>query len=237
MRIYLSDQSYKFKQHLDFLKDKKIMDYDKSRLTEKITTIDIKTNKNFDQLNLGFLFDYKIFPDNIMTFKNQWLDENRKMKIGDTIAQQVWFPPFKIFSQKIIFGVRINEIIDQTDKKGFSYETLEGHVEKGISTFTVERLDNKIVFKVQTYSTLGNILTKLAGPFFAVPYQTFCTKTALKNVKRQLEVQWNWRLKKKADRITAPTKNWRFSAPQTHLWLIKQWHSASTFVVKIANFL
>jgi len=71
MRIYLSDQSYKFKQHLDFLKDKKILDYDKSRLTEKLTTIDIKTNKNFDQLNLGFLFDYKIFPDNIMTFKNQ----------------------------------------------------------------------------------------------------------------------------------------------------------------------
>jgi len=37
--------------------------------------------------------------------------------------------------------------------------------------------------------------------------------------------------------ITAPTKNWRFSAPQTHLWLIKHWFSASTFVVKIANFL
>ena len=36
--------------------------------------------------------------------------------------------------------------------------------------------------------------------------------------------------------ITAPTRNWRFSAPQTHLWLIKVWFSASTFVVKIANF-
>ena len=29
---------------------------------------------------------------------------------------------------------------------------------------------------------------------------------------------------------------WRFSAPQTHLWLIKVWFSASTFVVKIATF-
>jgi len=36
--------------------------------------------------------------------------------------------------------------------------------------------------------------------------------------------------------ITAPTKNWRFGAPQTHLWLLKVWFSASTFVVKIANF-
>ena len=189
MKIYLTDQKNKFKQHLDFLKDKKVMDYDKSRLTEKITTIDIETTKNFNQLNLGFLFDYNIFPDNIMTFKNQWSDENRKMKIDDTIAQQVYIPPTKTFSQKIIFGVRINEIIDQADKKGFSYETLEGHVEKGVSSFTVEKVDDKIVFKIKTYSTAGNILTKLLGPIFSVPYQTFCTKTALKNVKRQLENQ------------------------------------------------
>lgn len=168
---------------------KKVMDYDKSRLTEKITTINIDTNKKIDQLNLNFLFDYKIFPDNIMTFKNEWREQSRKMKIGDTIAQQVYIPPTRTFSQKIIFGVRINEIIDQGDKKGFSYETLEGHVEKGLSTFTVEQLDNKIIFKVQTYSTPGNILTKILGPFFSIPYQTFCTKTALNNVKRQLESQ------------------------------------------------
>ncbi len=189
MKIYLTDQKNKFKQHLDFLKSKKVMDYDISRLTKKITTMDIETSKNFEQLKLDFLFDYQIFPDNIMTFQNQWTDENRKIKVGDTIAQQVYIPPTKTFSQKIIFGVRINEIIDQADRKGFSYETLEGHVEKGISTFTVEQLDNKIVFKVQTYSTPGNILTKLLGPIFSVPYQNFCTKAALKNVKRQLENQ------------------------------------------------
>jgi hypothetical protein len=31
-------------------------------------------------------------------------------------------------------------------------------------------------------------------------------------------------------------QKWRFSAPQTHLWLIKILFSASTFVVKIATF-
>ncbi|MDQ3395986.1 MAG: DUF1990 domain-containing protein [Bacteroidota bacterium] len=165
------------------------MDYDKSWLTEKITTIDINTTKKIDQLNLDFLFEYQIFPDNIMIFKNQWTEEKRKMKIGDTIAQQVYIPPTKAFSKKIIFGVRVNEIIEQTYRKGFSYETLEGHVEKGISTFTVEQFDQKIIFKVQTYSTPGNILTKILGPVFSVPYQTFCTKTALKHVKRQLEIQ------------------------------------------------
>jgi len=189
MKIYLTDQKNNFKKHLDFLKTKLVMNYDKSGLTEKNTTIAINTTKKIDELNLDFLFDYQIFPDNIMTFKTQWADENRIIKIGDTIAQQVYIPPTKIFSQKIIFGVRINEIIDQADRKGFSYETLEGHVEKGVSTFTVEQLDNKIVFKVQTYSTPGNILTKILGPIFSVPYQTFCTKTALINVKRQLENQ------------------------------------------------
>ncbi len=36
--------------------------------------------------------------------------------------------------------------------------------------------------------------------------------------------------------LTAAWQKWRFSAPQTHLWLIKHLFSASTFVVKIATF-
>ncbi|MBL7830708.1 MAG: hypothetical protein JNK41_06755 [Saprospiraceae bacterium] len=44
------------------------------------------------------------------------------------------------------------------------------------------------------------------------------------------------RPKKEALGITAVWQKWRFSAPQTHLWLIKLWFSASTFVVKIATF-
>lgn len=165
------------------------MSYNKSRLTEKITTINIITTKKIEQLNLDFLFNYQIFPENIMTFETQWSDENRKMNVGDTIAQQVYIPPVKALSQKLIFGVRINEIIDRPDRKGFSYETLEGHVEKGISTFTVEQLDDKLIFKIQTYSKPGNLLTKLVGPIFSVPYQAFCTKTALNHIKQQLENQ------------------------------------------------
>jgi hypothetical protein len=36
--------------------------------------------------------------------------------------------------------------------------------------------------------------------------------------------------------VTLVWQKWRFNAPQTHLWLIKVWFSASTFVVKIATF-
>lgn len=189
MKIYLTDQKSKFKQHLDFLKTKEVMTYDKTRLTQKVTVIDLSTTKKIGQLNLDFLFDYQIFPDNIMTSKTQWADENRKMKVGDTVVQQVFIPPNKTLSQKIIFGVRINEVIDQADKKGFSYETLEGHVEKGVSTFSVEQRDNNMIFKILTFSAPGNSLTKLLGPVFSVPYQTFCTKAALKNVKGRIEIQ------------------------------------------------
>jgi len=165
------------------------MNYDKARLIEKNTEIDIDTKKSVTEINLKFLFDYQIFPDNILIFKTQWNDENREMKIGDTILQQVFIPPIKSFSQKIIFGVRIKEIINEENRKGFSYETLEGHVEKGISTFTVERINQKIIFKIHTFSTPGNIISKLFAPIFSIPYQTYCTKQALKNVKQRIENQ------------------------------------------------
>ena len=41
---------------------------------------------------------------------------------------------------------------------------------------------------------------------------------------------------KNAQLVTRVWQKWRFSAPQTHLWLIKVWFSALAFVVKIATF-
>jgi hypothetical protein len=42
--------------------------------------------------------------------------------------------------------------------------------------------------------------------------------------------------KQKTRLETVAARNWRFNAQQTHLWLIKVWFSASTFVVRIATF-
>src|SRR5687768_850046 len=106
------------------------MGYDKSQLTEKSTEVQINTTTRLEKLDLSFLFNYNIFPENILTQLTQWKSENRAVKIGDNIVQQVYLPPIKLFSQKIIFGVRINQIIDDVDRKGFGYETLKGHVEK-----------------------------------------------------------------------------------------------------------
>lgn len=190
MKVFLTDQSIYFPKHLEFLKQQPVMLYDKSELKEKITIISIDTDKNLHELDTNFFFDYKVFPSSILTFFTQWYSEKRQMKIGDTIVQQAFIPTFKIFSQKIIFGVRINEIISAPDKIGFGYETLEGHVEKGMSTFTIEKTaDERTIFKVHTFSKPGNLLSKLAAPFFSLPYQVFCTRQALLNVKQQLEKQ------------------------------------------------
>ena len=187
MKFYLTDRKEHFKKHLDYLKNQPVRVYDRDKLSEKISTVEIAVTKTLDRLDLTFLFNYAIFPENIMTYLTQWQEENREMQIGDTIFQQAYIPPFRNFSQKIIFGVRINEIIDEPHRKGFSYETLMGHVENSISTFTIEQLHNTIVFKIRTYSVPGNFLTKLLGPFFSVPYQAYCTRKALENVKRQIE--------------------------------------------------
>ena len=188
MHIYLSDQDKYFKKHLEDLKLQEIIKYEKFQLKEKVTFININTDKNIKQLDTNFFWDYNIFPNNIMSFLTQWTNEKREMQIGDTIVQQAFIPPFRQFSQKIIFGVRINNIINEGNRIGFSYETLKGHVEMGESTFTIEKTkDDKIIFKIHTFSKPGNFLTKLVGPIISVPYQTFCTKRGLGNVKKQLE--------------------------------------------------
>jgi len=188
MRIYLTDQVKKFPHHLEFLKRQPVMEYDRSKLTEKTTVIAIDTAKQLRELNTDFFFDYKIFPGSIMTCLTQWAFEKRQMQIGDTIVQQAFIPPFRNFSQKIIFGVRINDIINEPTRIGYSYETLKEHVERGISIFTIEKTAGQnTIFKVHTFSQPGNLLTQLMGPVFSVPYQTFCTRQGLVNVKRQLE--------------------------------------------------
>lgn len=109
------------------------------------------------------------------------------MRIGDTIVQQAYIPLVKSYSQKIVFAVRIHEMINTDHTKAFSYETVEGHVEKGVSTFILEQHASGITFSIHTFSTPGNILSRLLGPVFSIPYQAYCTRAALQYVKQQLE--------------------------------------------------
>jgi hypothetical protein len=168
---------------------KATMSFDRSKMKEKVSLINLDSDKEIDDLNLDFLFDYKIFPPRVMSYSTQWEQEKRKMEIGDNILQQIFLPPAKFFSLKIIVGVRINNIIKETNKRGFSYVTLVGHVERGESIFTIEKTNSGLIFKIQTYSEPGNLLTKLGGPIFTLPYQRYCTRKALDAVKKQMELK------------------------------------------------
>lgn len=189
VKLFLTNQKSNFQKHLTFLKAIPVMEYEVKKLKEKISTIAIHSSKSIDELDLDFLFNYELFPEHIISVYSQWNDEKSKMAIGDTIVQQATIPPIQWFSQKIIIGVRIKELFYSPDRKGFSYETLAGHVEKGISTFTVEEVNSQLMFKIHTFSKPGSFLSKLVGLLFSVPYQTFCTKKCLNNVKEQLEKQ------------------------------------------------
>ncbi|MBL7706069.1 MAG: DUF1990 family protein [Taibaiella sp.] len=188
MKIYLKNQARQFDKHLEVLRNKKVQHYDKKKLLEKTTSINIYTNKSLQELDFSFFFNYHIFPANILVAKTLWAAEKRNMKVGDTIVQQI-FLPLKSFNLKVIFGVRISEVINENNLKQFSYETLEGHVEQGISSFSITADDGIIKFSIHTYSQPGNWLTRLLGPIVTLPYQAYCTRQALVHVKKQLEQQ------------------------------------------------
>lgn len=179
MKIYLSNQSNHFQKHLETHKIIPVIPYDKKLLTHKTDSIELDCS--FSDFNFNRLFNYHIFPPNILSAYPQWIQENRSIKVGDTIVQQINIPPFEKFAQRIIVGVRIKEIFDLGTCKGFSYETLQGHVEKGISLFQVELLNDKTIFKIETYSSPSQPLLKLFQPISSW-YQDYCTKKALKNI-------------------------------------------------------
>jgi hypothetical protein len=184
MRIFPRDQSRRFPRFLEQLKATPVMPYDIQKLKEKSASIPV--NLPSPEMGASLLLDYRIFPPSIMSYLTQWSSENREMQPGDVIVQQICLPPFPRFSLKIVTGVRIREIIRETQRIGFSYETLEGHAERGISTFTIEKGKDGMLFRIHTFSEAPGAFARLMAPFFASPYQDYCTRKALQNVQQQL---------------------------------------------------
>jgi uncharacterized protein (UPF0548 family) len=187
MNISAFDQTNQFVFYLQKFKNSGVIQYDQAQLASKKTCIIIDTKRSFEVISIP-LYAYQIFPKNIMTHFTQWAHEEREMKEGDTVVQQIFIPPFKALSQKIICGVRIKEIISEPNRKGFSYETLLGHVEKGISIFTLEKIGTEVFFVIETFSAPANLLAKWLKHVFSLPYQAYCTKKALQYLKRNIEM-------------------------------------------------
>lgn len=193
MKLFLFSQQKHFPNWLNLFKGAKVMPYNAAELRKKVTTIKIDGAKKLSEIDLSSFFDYQLFPENILLPFPEWkktshecTNENRKMKVGDTIVQQIQLPPLSRLSIKMVMAVRISEIIDEEKRKGFSYETLEGHVEKGISTFVIEEKDQGLFFSIITYSVPGNFLSKIMAKVFSLPYQKYCTRKALEKVNCNL---------------------------------------------------
>lgn len=185
MMLFLRDQRHQMAAHLHHFKKVPVMPYDAAGLRFRTDEIRLHAGSSSLVTHEQVLFDYRIFPEHIMTSFGQWQEERRVMQAGDTIVQQVQLPPFKHVSIKLVLGVRVKAIFREEKGFGFSYETLEGHVERGISTFMIERRSDDAVFRITTRSGPGHWTSRAAGPFLARPYQRYATLQALAHVARQ----------------------------------------------------
>lgn len=156
-------------------------------LPEKTSSIDLDLVGPLNELNTEAIFNYEIFPSNIMRFEAEWQKDGRRMSVGDIILQRAIFPPIGM-GLCIEFAVRISKIIREERKLGFTYETLKGHVERGTSEFYLEEKRGNIYFTIHTFSEPASWFGRLVKGFFTVPYQTWCTQQALKNVKTRLRI-------------------------------------------------
>jgi hypothetical protein len=152
-------------------------------LPEKTTAVALNSSGPIDRYRTEFLFAYDIFPKWLMRAKTQWRHEDRAMQIGDIIVQRAILPPIG-FGLCAEFAVRISAIFSEPTKVGFAYETLDGHLERGVSEFYFEERSDDIFFVIQTHSEPAHWLSRFGGGVLSLLYQQWCTRRALRHVKR-----------------------------------------------------
>jgi hypothetical protein len=154
-------------------------------LPEKTSEIALGYSGPLSSYRTDFLFAYDIFPRFLMRAEAQWIREHRTMRVGDIIVQRAVLPPIG-FGLCAEFAVRVSALISEPSKLGFAYETLVGHLERGVSEFYFEERAGALFFVIHTYSEPAHWLSRLGRPFSLV-YQKWCTEQALKHVKQRFE--------------------------------------------------
>ena len=185
MRIYLPDQERILPKHLERIKTIPVLPYQIDRLKHKVSSILVPSPAGSHSLRYDSFFNYDIFPVSILQALTQWKSEGREMRVNDNIVQQAFLPPFGSLSVKIVMGVRIKEIFDTDERKGFSYETLQGHIERGISYFIIQRSNSQFTFTIETFSEPAIPLFRVFNPISSL-YQDYCTGKALKHTTDHL---------------------------------------------------
>ena len=123
------------------------------------------------------LLRYQIFPPRIM--RAEVCSDDGRIHEGTTIVQHVAIGPLRMEAAVRVVRVWRGET-EEAEEIGFTYATLEGHPERGISTFRLRRSAlGSITFLIDTRSRPGSLLTRLARPL-ARRFQLRATEAALR---------------------------------------------------------
>jgi uncharacterized protein (UPF0548 family) len=122
------------------------------------------------------LLRYDIFPRRQL--QPEVCSDDGRLRDGTTIVQHVAIGPLEL--EAAVRVVRLWRNKDGTSAEtGFTYATLEGHPERGVSTFRLRRSpQGSLTFTIEARSRPGSVLTKLARPF-ARRFQRRATLAAL----------------------------------------------------------
>ena len=123
------------------------------------------------------LLSYRIFPERLV--RPEICSEDGRLHEGTTIVQHVAIGPLRLEAAVRVVRLWRDESDDGVES-GFTYATLEGHPERGISTFRIRRRSGErtITFLIDARSRPGSLLTRLGGPF-ARRFQRHATEAAL----------------------------------------------------------
>lgn len=128
---------------------------------------------------LTVLLRYDVFPAYRM--RHHVCTVDNKLRPGALVVQRVFAGPVAVEA-----AVRVTDVFDERARggqAGFTYVTLQGHVERGVATFSVG-LDAARVptLRIESWSRPGNALAALGRPFLR-QVQRSSVRAALRHVQ------------------------------------------------------
>jgi uncharacterized protein (UPF0548 family) len=124
------------------------------------------------------LWRYDIFPPELV--EARVCSDDGRLHEGTTIIQRVALGPLTVESAvRVVRAWRDRG--PNGEAAGFSYATLEGHPERGVSTFVLRRdQQDQLTFAIHARSRPGSVLTRLGRPV-ARWFQRPITRAALEH--------------------------------------------------------
>jgi hypothetical protein len=167
-------------------------------LPEKTSEIRLGYSGPISSYRTDFLFGYDIFPRFLMRAEAQRVREGRAMRVGDIIVQRDVLPPIR-FGLCAEFAVRVSALITQPSKLGFAYQTLAGHLERGVSGFYFEERTGALFFvshllraSALALTTRQSFFARVSEVVHAAGAQT-CEATLCELQPKHLTYRWSER--------------------------------------------